>query len=246
MTATHAGFSAAHPGDVRAVFFDAGFTLIFPTRPVVDLYVEAARAVSQSHCDTRLREAFARTWAAGTRDDPGDHRSSDSIERMRWHRFTLRVAEAIPELLPHHAAWLERLAGTFDCGDGWRLAPEAPEILRAAPRPRAQARDREQLAWGTPSDRLRRGTRGARRLRRRLRRRGIPQAAPGDLPGCACGRAESRRRPSCTSETRGTRTWSALSPPGSLPSTSRTAWVRPSTRDGHHTITDLSELTKIF
>jgi putative hydrolase of the HAD superfamily len=117
-------------GPVRAVFFDAGFTLIFPSRPVVDLYVECARSVSEGHCDVKLKEAFARAWAAGTRADPGDHRSSDALERARWHQFTLRVAREIPELLPHHDAWLAALEGTFDSGDGWRLVPHAPALLR--------------------------------------------------------------------------------------------------------------------
>ena len=42
----------------------------------------------------------------------------------------LKIAEAIPALLPHHPAWLARLAGTFDSALGWRLAPEAPALLR--------------------------------------------------------------------------------------------------------------------
>jgi putative hydrolase of the HAD superfamily len=115
--------------DVRAVFFDAGFTLLFPARPIVDLYVEAAREVSPSHCDLALRAAFAQAWAAGTRDDGDDHRSSDALERMRWHRFTERVAQGVPELLPHHAAWLDRLKGKFDHGGGWRLAAGATGLL---------------------------------------------------------------------------------------------------------------------
>jgi len=127
MTAVH---SERNGGAVQAVFFDAGFTLIFPSRPVIDCYLETARAVSHEHCDTKLREAFNRAWAAGTRSDPGDHRSSDALERERWHRFTLKIAQEIPELLPHHKAWLERLEGAFDTGDGWRLVSSAPPLLR--------------------------------------------------------------------------------------------------------------------
>jgi putative hydrolase of the HAD superfamily len=115
---------------VKAVFFDAGFTLIFPSRPVVDLYVEAARAVCVDHCDERLRHEFHRAWRLGTRDENEDHRSSDELERMRWHRFTLRIAREIPELLPHHGAWLEQLRGRFDHESGWKLAPGAAELLR--------------------------------------------------------------------------------------------------------------------
>jgi putative hydrolase of the HAD superfamily len=121
----------AKSSGTEAVFFDAGFTLIFPTRPVVDIYIEAARAVCPAHCDAKLQEAFHRAWAAGTRDERDDHRSSDEIERARWHRFTLKIAESIPELLPHHRAWLDRLTHTFDSGRGWRLADQAPDLLRA-------------------------------------------------------------------------------------------------------------------
>jgi putative hydrolase of the HAD superfamily len=122
------GANGASP--VKAVFFDAGFTLIYPTRPIVDIYLEAARAVSASHCDTKLKEAFHRAWAEGTRDERDDHRSSDQLERARWQRFTYRIAERIPELFPHHASWLEQLTNTFDSGRGWRLDPEAPLLLR--------------------------------------------------------------------------------------------------------------------
>jgi putative hydrolase of the HAD superfamily len=115
--------------DLRAVFFDAGFTLLYPARPIVDLYVETARAVSESHCDQELRAAFASAWAAGTRGEGEDHRSSDDLELLRWHRFTHRIATAVPALLPHHAAWLDELKGKFDCGEGWRLAPGATALL---------------------------------------------------------------------------------------------------------------------
>jgi putative hydrolase of the HAD superfamily len=118
-------------GPVQAVFFDAGFTLVFPVRPVIDLYVEAARAVSSGHCDDKLRETFKRAWSSGTRDQADDHRSSDELERQRWHRFTLKIAREIPELLPHHDAWLDALRGRFDSDEGWKLVPEAPGVLRA-------------------------------------------------------------------------------------------------------------------
>jgi putative hydrolase of the HAD superfamily len=115
--------------DVRAVFFDAGFTLIFPSRPVLDLYLDTARAVSSAHCETALREAFRRAWAGGTRDPREDHRSSDAIERERWHRFTRGIAEQVPALLPHHDAWLSRLTQEFDAATGWALAPDARSVL---------------------------------------------------------------------------------------------------------------------
>jgi REG-2-like HAD superfamily hydrolase len=125
------GINGNGAAGVRAVFFDAGFTLIFPSRPIVDLYLETARAVSAGHSDEELRDAFARAWRAGTRSDAGDHRSSDALERERWHQFTLGIAREIPELLPHHPAWLDRLAGAFSGDKSWRLVPEAPPLLRA-------------------------------------------------------------------------------------------------------------------
>jgi putative hydrolase of the HAD superfamily len=115
---------------IRAVFFDAGFTLIHPSRPIADIYVEAARVVSTRHCDSTLRGVFHQTWASGTRNIRDDHRSSDALERARWHQFTRRIAESVPNLLDHHEAWLEQLTLRFDRRDGWQLAPDAPELLR--------------------------------------------------------------------------------------------------------------------
>jgi putative hydrolase of the HAD superfamily len=130
MTARDDATSGGASSPPRAVFFDAGFTLIHPTRPVVELYCDAAREVSGTRCDAKLREEFQRAWSEGTRDAREDHRSSDELERARWHRFTRRIAETVPELLPHHEAWLERLRGHFDDAQGWRLAPQAREILQ--------------------------------------------------------------------------------------------------------------------
>jgi putative hydrolase of the HAD superfamily len=113
-----------------AVFFDAGFTLLEPARPVGDVYAAAARtlgvAVSEADMTSAVLAALksnARRWATP------DLSSSEALERAAWGDFTGAVALDIPGLSERHADWLDALVRWFDAPESWRPVDGALELI---------------------------------------------------------------------------------------------------------------------
>lgn len=116
----------------RAVFFDAGYTLLEPTSPVAEVYWNAAVGL----CVELDRDAFishmTREWKEVLRTYRSSHpelHSSDELEKHAWEVFTLRVAEPFPELKARHSEWLEALFEHFDQPGSWKLRPAVTQIL---------------------------------------------------------------------------------------------------------------------
>jgi HAD superfamily hydrolase (TIGR01549 family) len=113
-------------------FFDAGFTLLEPVRPVAEVYAEKARALGVAADDGRMAEAVARVWKRDVRAQVAtDLRSSEESERETWERFTAEVATEFPGLPARHGAWLAALVDWFDRPASWRTTPGATEVLDA-------------------------------------------------------------------------------------------------------------------
>lgn len=113
-------------------FFDAGFTLLEPVRPVAEVYAEHARALGVAADDARMAEAVAGVWKRDVRATAAtDLRSSEQSEREAWGRFTAEVAAEFPGLPERHAAWLAALVDWFDRPASWRTTPGATEVLDA-------------------------------------------------------------------------------------------------------------------
>lgn len=113
-------------------FFDAGFTLLEPVRPVAEVYAAQARALGVAADDGRMADAVARAWKRDVRaQTAADLRSTEESEREAWSRFTAEVAAEFPGLPPRHAAWLEALVEWFDRPASWRTTPGATEVLDA-------------------------------------------------------------------------------------------------------------------
>lgn len=115
----------------RAVFFDAGFTLLEPVRPVADVYLSAAEELGVAVPAAAFRERMSRLWTqvnSRYRSAAEDLRSSEAIERDAWRRFTYELAQPFPELVRIHADWLARLFDYFDAPRAWKPATGA-ELL---------------------------------------------------------------------------------------------------------------------
>ena len=87
---------------------------------------ETARAVSHEHCDTKLREAFRPRVGRGHADPiQGIIVRPTRSNASAGTGSPSRSPQEIPELLPHHEAWLERLVARLSTrGDGWRVVLE--------------------------------------------------------------------------------------------------------------------------
>lgn len=123
----------------RAVFLDAGMTLLRPTEPVTSVYHRVAgelgisleRTTFEAHMDGMWRKVSAARRPA---ESDEEHRSSDAIERGFWDRFTTAVAAPFPALAAQQRAWLDALVRHFDGAAAWQLAAGAGRLIDDARR----------------------------------------------------------------------------------------------------------------
>jgi putative hydrolase of the HAD superfamily len=110
---------------IRAVFFDAVGTLLFPSAPVARTYAEHAGrfgcTITEEQVRTGFRSAFAKQdeldRAAGWRTD-------EARERSRWQAI---VADVLVGTAPD---CFESLWGWFRRPAAWTVHPESGEVLR--------------------------------------------------------------------------------------------------------------------
>lgn len=121
------------PANIRAVFFDAGHTLIEPTVAPLEVYYREAKLLDAS----LPREEFL-SWAAAQwpllnpafRSKEPDLSTSEAAEKAAWHGFTWQIATAFPRLLQAHQDWHTRLVRYFDAPSAWKFMAGVPEVLQ--------------------------------------------------------------------------------------------------------------------
>ena len=116
----------------RVVFFDAGSTLLQSSRPIADVYYDAADRLQGAPERSRFDDAFGATWpkiTAEYRSAYPDFQTSDELERDAWRRFTLRLAEQFPALLSKQTQWLDAMAKHFARKESWEPIDGANEVL---------------------------------------------------------------------------------------------------------------------
>ncbi|HTF57535.1 MAG TPA: HAD-IA family hydrolase [Planctomycetota bacterium] len=119
---------------LRAVFFDAGHTLLHPFPSVGELYALEAEAlgvrVDPGMLGSIFSTVFAENEAALAADSMGA-RASDEQDAAMWRAIVMRVHERTPELRGLDAeAWCHRLYVRFGRSDQWRLYPEVEGVLK--------------------------------------------------------------------------------------------------------------------
>ncbi len=116
----------------RAVFFDAGHTLLHPDPPVGEVYAREARALGASVTAGELEAPFVEEFHAFVRQYAPVLDVSDAQERVMWRTITRRVYDRVPSLASiHHEAWFLRLFEVFGHASVWRLYPDVEEALAA-------------------------------------------------------------------------------------------------------------------
>jgi putative hydrolase of the HAD superfamily len=112
--------------DIRAVFFDAVGTLLFPHVPVCRTYAECAgrhgAAVTEEELRVPFREAFARQEK---RDAHDEWRTDEDRERMRWRAI---VEDVLPGV--HADSCFSELWSWFSTTGAWTLNPDAAGVIR--------------------------------------------------------------------------------------------------------------------
>ncbi|MBI1918704.1 MAG: HAD-IA family hydrolase [Planctomycetes bacterium] len=114
------------PASVRAIFFDAVGTMIFPTPPAADVYADIGRRHgSRLPLDvivTRFRAAFR---AEEEFDRRNDLRTDETREVRRWRRI---VGAVLDDVADGEAVFGE-LFEYFSRPSAWRCNPDAGAVL---------------------------------------------------------------------------------------------------------------------
>jgi len=117
---------------IKAVLFDAGFTLVDLVTNPLDVYMGAARELGIELDPSEFGIAFKRCWVRLEEDyrkTCPELTSSEENERAAWRSFTNGLATEFPFLLDRHADWHARLVRHFDEPAAWKPAPHALETL---------------------------------------------------------------------------------------------------------------------
>lgn len=113
--------------DVRAVFFDAVGTLLFPEPPAAAVYAQVGRRFGSRYDEEavaqRFRSAFAAEEAA---DRAAGLRTSEAREVERWRRIVAAVLDDVTDA----EGCFRVLYDHFARPAGWRCNPDAPALLR--------------------------------------------------------------------------------------------------------------------
>lgn len=111
---------------IRAVFFDAVGTLLFPHPTAVEVYAAVARGhgydISTELIRTRFRAAFR---AEEDRDRAADWTTDETREVERWQRI---VAATLGEI-PDPTACFDELYSHFSRANAWALGDGAGRLL---------------------------------------------------------------------------------------------------------------------
>jgi putative hydrolase of the HAD superfamily len=113
---------------IRAVFFDAGATLLYPDPPVEEVYGRVFADDGTRFTPERLRDALADTWAAVQSEKGSDRYGGVRGEPEFWRDFLTRVRARLDGGSLSGASF-EALASHFRRPEAWRLYPDVLPIL---------------------------------------------------------------------------------------------------------------------
>jgi len=110
---------------VRAIFFDAVGTLLFPRDPVARTYAECARRHGHDITEEQVRGQFPGAFARQEdADQAAGWRTNETRERSRWQAIVAEVVPGIDVCFVELWAW-------FATPAAWTVNPEAGEVIGA-------------------------------------------------------------------------------------------------------------------
>ena len=114
------------PAGLRAVFFDAVGTLIFPRPPAHEVYAALARKQGVELDPRAVRERFLAAFRIEEQADrANDWRTSEARERRRWRTIVTSALAGLPD---PEAGFLE-LFEHFAQPASWEVNPDAVAVL---------------------------------------------------------------------------------------------------------------------
>lgn len=114
----------------RAVFFDAGHTLIYAHPGLGAIYEETTARFGVRVPAERFAEVFIPVFKASTKEYSGTTTHSDEQDLAMWREITRRIYERIPELgdIPF-PSWFETLYRRFGDPAVWRFYADVRPAL---------------------------------------------------------------------------------------------------------------------
>lgn len=120
---------------IKAVFFDAGHTLLYAYPDLGTVYAETTARFGVRLAPERYVEAFVPVFRAFVKEYAAEEAASDEQDYAMWRTITRRIHGRIPELAAlEFEAWFDALYRRFGEPDVWRLYDDvAPtlELLRS-------------------------------------------------------------------------------------------------------------------
>jgi putative hydrolase of the HAD superfamily len=114
-------------GVIRAVFFDAGGTLLRPAEPVGRTYARLATHYGWGPSEERLDQGFRAAWKKRTAEGVG---SDGTLGKEGWKRILRASVEVggLPVDFPFEE-YFEEVYSHFARSDAWRDFPETEKVL---------------------------------------------------------------------------------------------------------------------
>lgn len=118
----------------RAVFFDAGHTLVYAKPSIEEIYAEEAARCGAIVPVERFTALFKPLFNEFFRDysaRPENAQSSDLVDYRMWRTMTREMYRRIPELAPvEFGAWFDALYDRFGRAASWRIYDDAEPAIR--------------------------------------------------------------------------------------------------------------------
>ncbi|HLY75376.1 MAG TPA: HAD-IA family hydrolase [Planctomycetota bacterium] len=115
----------------RAVFFDAGHTLIYAHPDLGSIYEQTTAGFGIRIPAERFSEVFIPVFKESTREYSGTTTASDAQDLAMWRAITRRIYERIPLLAPiEFQTWFETLYQRFGDPGVWRFYRDVEPVLR--------------------------------------------------------------------------------------------------------------------
>lgn len=119
----------------RAVFFDAGHTLVYAEPSIEQVYVEEAARGGAIVPLERFKALFKPLFNEFFRDysaRPENAQSSDLVDYRMWRTMTREMYKRIPEMAPvAFGPWFDALYDRFGRAASWRIYDDAEPAIRA-------------------------------------------------------------------------------------------------------------------